>query len=98
MRDRVQIEELMWRYVRALDGGNAEAYAATYTPDGQFGTGANAAKGTAALKKLVPDLAQRVAEDKAKGVIRSPMYHMSTDHSITFIDENHVRWRPTTSR
>ena len=92
MQDRVQIEELMWRYVRALDSGNADAYAATYTPDGQFGAGANATRGTAALKKLVSDFAKRVAEDKAKGVTRPPMYHMSTDHSITFIDKDHVRY------
>jgi hypothetical protein len=72
MRDRVQIEELMWRYVRALDSGNPDAYAATYTPDGQFGAGANATKGTAALKKLVTDFEQRVAADKAKSVTRAP--------------------------
>ena len=29
------------------------AYAATYTVDGQFGTGANATKGREALKKMV---------------------------------------------
>ena len=39
-RDRAEIEDLMWRYARALDTGNGEAYAAVYTPDGQFGTGA----------------------------------------------------------
>jgi hypothetical protein len=39
-RDRAEIEELMWRYARALDTLNADAYAAVYTPDGQFGTGA----------------------------------------------------------
>jgi hypothetical protein len=92
MQDRIQIEELMWRYVRALDSGNAEAYAATYTPDGQFGTGANATKGAEALKKLVTTPEQRAAADKAKGVTRAPMYHMSTDHSITFIDKDHVRY------
>ena len=27
-RDRVEIEALMWRYTRALDTANAEAYAA----------------------------------------------------------------------
>ena len=43
-RDRAEIEDLMWRYTRALDTANAEAYAAAYTPDGQFGTGANATK------------------------------------------------------
>jgi hypothetical protein len=37
-QDRAQIEKLMWQYVRALDTENPDAYAATYTPDGQFKT------------------------------------------------------------
>jgi len=39
---RAQIEDLMWRYVRALDSFDPEAYASVYTEDGQFGSGANA--------------------------------------------------------
>jgi len=52
-KDRVEIESLMWHYARALDTGNGAAYAATYTVDGQFGTGANATKGREALQKMV---------------------------------------------
>ena len=33
-RDRAEIEALMWKYTRALDTMNAEAYASAYTPDG----------------------------------------------------------------
>jgi hypothetical protein len=77
MRDRVQIEELMWRYVRALDSGNADAYAAMYTPDGQFGTGANAAKGTVALRKLVADFEQR-SGGQSQGC--DPRSHVSHEH------------------
>jgi len=51
VHDRAQIEKLMWRYVRALDTENADAYAAVFTPDGQFGSGANAVRGREALKK-----------------------------------------------
>ena len=40
-KDRAEIEELMWRYTRALDTGDGTAYASTYTVDGQFGAGAN---------------------------------------------------------
>ncbi len=50
-QDRAQIEKLMWQYVRALDTENADAYAAVYTPDGQFGVGAKAVKGHDALKE-----------------------------------------------
>jgi ketosteroid isomerase-like protein len=51
VQDRAQIEKLMWQYVRALDTENADAYAAIYTPDRQFGSCANAIKGREALKK-----------------------------------------------
>src|SRR5205085_4011192 len=59
MRDRAQIEDLMWRYTRALDSNDADAYAATYTADGQFGAGANPTKGHDALRKMIADLRQR---------------------------------------
>ena len=91
MRDRAEIEDLMWRYTRALDTTDAAAYAAVYTPDGQFGTGANATKGTAALTKMVADLrASRVANE-AKGVRNPPMYHMTANHAITFVDRDRAR-------
>jgi hypothetical protein len=60
-KDRVEIEELMWRYTRALDTGDGTTYAATYTVDGQFGTGATATKGREALKKLVMDASRNPA-------------------------------------
>jgi len=72
-RDRAQIEKLMWQYVRALDTENADAYAAVYTEDGQFGSGANAVKGREALKKMINDLRQRAAENESKsGEKRQP--------------------------
>ena len=52
MRDRADIEDLMWRYTRALDTSDGDAYAATYTTDGQFGAGANPTKGREALAAL----------------------------------------------
>jgi uncharacterized protein (TIGR02246 family) len=65
-KDRAEIESLMWRYVRALDTFNADACAAAYTPDGQFGSGANATKGREALAKMITDLRQRSAANETK--------------------------------
>jgi len=45
VRDRAEIEDLMWRYTRALDTTDADAYAAAYTADGQFSAGTNVTKG-----------------------------------------------------
>ncbi len=91
-RDRAQIEKLMWRYVRALDTENAEAYAAVYTPDGQFGSGANAVKGREALKKMINDLRQRAADNEAKnGEKRPGMYHVIANSYLEFVDKDHAR-------
>ncbi len=89
-QDRVQIEKLMWQYTRALDTENADAYVAAYTPDGQFGSGANAIKGNEALKKMIVDLRQRTADAEAKGEKRPPMYHMSANSYLEFVDKDHA--------
>src|SRR5262245_43849656 len=92
-KDRAEIEELMWRYTRALDTGDGAAYAATYTADGQFGTGANATKGRDALKKMVDALKEQEAAAKAKGEpARPPLYHMEANSWIEFIDKDHARY------
>jgi uncharacterized protein (TIGR02246 family) len=92
-RDRAQIEALMWQYVRALDTLNEEAYADAYTPDGQFGSTSNAAKGREALKKVVADIKKGRAEREAKGEPKSPpMYHVIANSYIEFIDKDHARF------
>ncbi len=90
-QDRVQIEKLMWQYTRALDTENADAYAAVYTPEGQFGSGPNAVKGHDALKKMIADLHQRTADAEAKGEKRPAMYHMEMNTYIEFVDRDHAR-------
>ena len=85
-KDRAEIEELMWRYTRALDTGDGATYAATYTVDGQFGAGANATKGTEALKKMVDAL-----KPQPGAAARAPLYHMETNTWIEFVDQDHAR-------
>ena len=89
VRDRVEIEDLMWRYTRALDTSDGDAYAATYTTDGQFGAGANATKGREALKKLAGG--QRAATPSANAEKRPPMYHMAANQRVSFSDKDHAR-------
>jgi uncharacterized protein (TIGR02246 family) len=91
-QDRAQIEKLMWQYVRALDTENADAYAAVFTPDGQFGTGANAVKGREALKKMINDFRQRTADNEAKtGEKRPAMYHVIANSYLEFTGKDHAR-------
>ena len=85
-RDRHEIEALMWKYTRALDKGDGATYASTYTVDGQFGSGANATKGSEALSKLV------VRQPAAGEPARPPLYHMELNHWIEFVDKDHARY------
>jgi uncharacterized protein (TIGR02246 family) len=91
-QDRVAIEQLMWDYIHALDSGNAEAYAALFTQDGQFGRGATAIKGREALRKMVSDARQKIDADKKSGKKTPRMYHVVTNPHIEFIDEDHARY------
>ena len=91
IKDRAEIEKLMWQYARALDTENADAYVATYTEDGQFGGGPTATKGHQALHKLIADLHQRSAATEAKtGQKRPAMYHTSMNPYLEFVDKDHA--------
>jgi len=90
-KDRAEIEKLMWQYARALDTTNADAYVATFTPDGQFGAGANATKGHAALHKMIADLHTRNTETETKTGKKPPaMYHTSMNPYLEFVDKDHA--------
>jgi uncharacterized protein (TIGR02246 family) len=77
--DREAIEALMWRYARALDTGDAEAYAATYTEDGEFTAGATATKGRQALHDMIAGLGGDLG-----------LLHMTADTWIEFVDDTHA--------
>lgn len=86
--DREAINALMWRYARALDTANPEAYAAVYTEDGQFGVGDGAVKGRAALRDMIAAFgARRENADNPP----PQLYHMNADTWIEFIDETHAK-------
>jgi SnoaL-like protein len=64
--DRALIEDLQARYMFAFDFGDAEGYAATFTPNGvlDFGQGEN--KGRQAIAKFIADGRKRTEETRAK--------------------------------
>lgn len=81
-RDREEIQHLAWRYARALDTFNAEAYAALYTEDGSFGT----TKGRDALFKMIDAFHKPPADAPAGTPAPTPpgLLHMETNHWIEF--------------
>jgi uncharacterized protein (TIGR02246 family) len=90
--DRVAIEQLMWDYIQTLDSGNAEAYAALFAPDGQFGRGDSAVKGRDALKKMISDARQQLDTANKSNEAVDRMYHVVTNPHIEFIDKDHARY------
>lgn len=83
-RDRWQIEELMWRYARTLDSGDADGYAAVYAEDGYFDAGAMRIEGREALHKFVADLNDSRAQRAASGEPVAGTLHMTANHHIEF--------------
>lgn len=88
MQDRAEIEALMWRYVRALDTFDPQAYASVFTEDGQFGSGENAAKGHAALREMIANIRSGREERAANGETVAPLQHVITNPRIEFVNEN----------
>ena len=88
--DREAINALMWRYARALDKFDPDAYVAVYTEDGQFGSSSTATKGREALWQMIEDLRAGREARAREGNPAAPMYHMNTDVWIEFIDDTHA--------
>lgn len=91
-QDRVEIEQLMWEYIQALDSHNAEAFVAMFTPDGQFGRGEKAVRGRDALREMVVDAWQKMDAENKGDQEKPHMYHIVTNPHIKFIDKDHARY------
>jgi hypothetical protein len=85
--DHEAITELMWRYARALDTFNTEAYVALYTEDGEFNAG-TPTKGRTALRAMMDGLR---GDRKPGDFSPSGLYHMTTDSWTEFVDATHAR-------
>ena len=85
--DRAAIEDLMWRYVRAADTLDADAYAAVFTPDGAF----NNVTGHEALRGMISGMAEGQAARRADGSLTGNMYHVMANQTIEFVDADHAR-------
>ena len=59
--DRLAIQDLAARYNTAIDSGNSEAWAATFTSNGTFESGGRVHGGTEALTTFAKGFAERMA-------------------------------------
>jgi hypothetical protein len=87
MADREEIEHLMWRYTRALDSFDPDAYVAVFTDDGAFGP----TKGRDALHKMIADLRDGRARQAAEGNPPAAMFHATENYWTEFVSKDHAR-------
>ena len=82
--DRVAVEDVMARYVWAVDSLDADGYAAVFTPDAVIDSNGSIIKGHAEIRKVVTGLIQRRDDNKAKGLPAGNLYHVISSPRITF--------------
>jgi len=82
--DRVAVEDVMARYVWAVDSLDAEGYAAVFTEDAIIDSNGSISKGHEEIRKIVTSLIQRRNDNRAKGLPASNLYHVISNVRITF--------------
>ena len=82
--DRIAIEDVMARYVWAVDSFDADGYVAVFTEDAVIDSNGNISRGHDDIRKIVTNLIRRRDDNKAKGLPASNLYHMVGNVRITF--------------
>jgi uncharacterized protein (TIGR02246 family) len=82
--DRIAVEDVMARYVWAVDSFDAEGYVAVFTEDAIIDSNGSISKGHEEIRKIVTGLIQRRDDNKAKGVPASSLHHVISNVRITF--------------
>ena len=86
--DRVAVEDVMARYVWAVDSLDADGYAAVFTDDAVIDSNGSISRGHGEIRKIVTGLIQRRDDNKAKGLPASNLYHVISSVRITFPKPN----------
>ena len=82
--DRVAVEDVMARYVWAVDSLDPEGYVAVFTEEAIIDSNGNISKGHEEIRGIVMSLIQRRDDNKAKGLPTSNLYHVISNVRITF--------------
>jgi uncharacterized protein (TIGR02246 family) len=82
--ERVAVEDVMTRYVWAVDSLDPEGYVAVFTEDAIIDSNGSISKGHEEIRRIVTSLIQRRDDNKAKGLPVSNLYHLISNVRITF--------------
>jgi uncharacterized protein (TIGR02246 family) len=82
--DRIAVEDVMNRYVWAVDSFDADGYVAVFTPDAVIDSNGAISRGHEAIRGIVTGLIKRRDDNKAKGLPLANLYHVISNVRITF--------------
>ena len=82
--DRIAVEDVMARYVWAVDSLDADGYVAVFTEDAIIDSNGSISKGHDEIRKIVTNLIQRRDGSRAKGVPTANLYHVISSPRIVF--------------
>jgi uncharacterized protein (TIGR02246 family) len=82
--DRIAVEDVMARYVWAVDSLDADGYVAVFTEDAVIDSNGSLSKGHEEIRKIVTNLIQRREDNKVKGLPTANLYHVISSVRITF--------------
>jgi uncharacterized protein (TIGR02246 family) len=83
-QDRIAVEDVMARYVWAVDSLDPDDYVSVFTEDAIIDSNGSLSKGREEIRKIVTSLIQRRDENKAKGLPASNLHHLISNVRITF--------------
>ncbi len=82
--DRIAVEDVMARYVWAVDSFDADGYVSVFTTDAVIDSNGSISKGHDEIRKVVTGLIKFREDNKAKGLPASSMHHVISNVRITF--------------
>ena len=82
--DRIAVDDVMARYVWAVDSLDPDGYVGVFTEDAVIDSNGSISKGRAEIRKIVTGLIQRRDDNKAKGLPTANLYHVISSVRITF--------------
>ena len=82
--DRIAVEDVMARYVWAVDSLDAEGYVAVFTEDAVIDSNGSMSRGRDEIRRIVTGLIQRRDDNRAKGLPTANLYHVISNVRIVF--------------
>ena len=82
--DRIAVEDVMARYVWAVDSFDHEGYVAVFTEDAIIDSNGSISKGHKEIRNIVMSLIKMRDDNKAKGLPASTLHHVISNVRITF--------------